>query len=98
MHADHAPALDLARLDDVVAKTAREPLAFPTVVLAPGAALFGPPSSAWTVTSLVTTLYTTANNGFILRDRTEGAVAPGRWQYYDSDDAVNKPQLVLTWG
>jgi uncharacterized iron-regulated membrane protein len=53
MHADHAPPRDLARLDEVVAKTAREPLAFPTVVLAPGAALFGPPTSAWTATSLV---------------------------------------------
>jgi uncharacterized iron-regulated membrane protein len=53
MHADHAPPPDLARLDDVMAKATVEPLAFPTVVLAPGAVLFGPPSSAWTVTSLV---------------------------------------------
>lgn len=53
MHADHAPQVDLARLDDVIAQTTHETLAFPTVVLAPGAALFGPPSSAWTLTSLV---------------------------------------------
>lgn len=62
------------------------------------ASLAAPGWQQWTVTSLVQTLYTTANNGFILKDRTEGAVAPGRWQYYDSDDATNKPQLVLSWG
>ena len=30
----------------------REPLAFPAIVLAPGAALFGPPSPDWVVTSI----------------------------------------------
>ena len=51
----------------------------------------------WTVTSQVQTLYTTANNGFLLRDRTEGA-ATGRWQIYDSDEGTNKPQLLISWG
>jgi hypothetical protein len=51
----------------------------------------------WTVTSHVQTLYTTANNGFLLKDRTENA-ATGRWQLYDSDEATNKPELLITWG
>jgi uncharacterized iron-regulated membrane protein len=41
-----------ARLDDVVARAAHESFAYPTVVLAPGAALFGPASPHWVVTSL----------------------------------------------
>lgn len=53
MHARHAPRYDPARLDDVVARAVRESPAFPALVLAPGAALFGPPSPDWTLTSLV---------------------------------------------
>jgi uncharacterized iron-regulated membrane protein len=53
MHAEHSPPYELASLDLVVAQGMRESPAFPTLVLAPGAALFGPPSSDWTLTSLV---------------------------------------------
>jgi uncharacterized iron-regulated membrane protein len=53
MHGDHAPAYTLAHLDQMVAAAAGESPAYPTVVLAPGAALFGPPSPDWTLTSLV---------------------------------------------
>jgi uncharacterized iron-regulated membrane protein len=54
MHAEHSPPpFELASLDLVVAQGLRESPAFPTLVIAPGAALFGPPSSDWTLTSLV---------------------------------------------
>ncbi|MFO7324548.1 MAG: PepSY domain-containing protein [Pseudomonadota bacterium] len=53
MAAQHGAAADLAHFDDIVAKATREQLAFPAIVLAPGAVLFGPPSSDWTATSLV---------------------------------------------
>jgi hypothetical protein len=54
----------------------------------------------WTVTPLMTGLYAGVNNGFLVRDRTEGSgVAAQQW--YDSRDTAtpaNRPQLVLTWG
>jgi uncharacterized iron-regulated membrane protein len=50
MHADAAPG-SLAALDAVVAKAATENLAFPAMVLAPDAALFGVASPDWVVTS-----------------------------------------------
>src|SRR5690606_13863827 len=49
---DSAGAIDLARLDEVVAHSQHASLAFPALVLAPGAALFGPPSADWTLTSV----------------------------------------------
>jgi uncharacterized iron-regulated membrane protein len=52
MHAGHAGHGSLALLDDLVVRSAAEPLAFPAIVLAPGAALFGPPSPDWVVTSI----------------------------------------------
>jgi uncharacterized iron-regulated membrane protein len=52
MQAGHPAHVHLSLLDDVVARSAAEPLAFPAVVLAPGAALFGPPAADWVVTSL----------------------------------------------
>jgi uncharacterized iron-regulated membrane protein len=51
MHAGHGAHGDLAQLDDLVANATSESLAIPAVVLAPGAALFGPPSADWVVTS-----------------------------------------------
>jgi uncharacterized iron-regulated membrane protein len=51
MHAGHGTHGDLALLDALVAHAGSEPLAFPAIVLAPGAALFGPPSPDWVVTS-----------------------------------------------
>jgi uncharacterized iron-regulated membrane protein len=52
MHADHAGAHSLATLDTVVAQAAGEPLAWPAIVLAPGAAMFGAPSPDWVVSSM----------------------------------------------
>ena len=46
-HAEHG----LALLDDMVAHASQESLAYPAIVLAPGAALFGPPSADWVITS-----------------------------------------------
>jgi uncharacterized iron-regulated membrane protein len=51
MHA-HASDSNLTLLDDLVARSASESLAYPSIVLAPGAALFGPPSRDWVVTSI----------------------------------------------
>ncbi|MEO8315585.1 MAG: PepSY domain-containing protein [Pseudomonadota bacterium] len=51
MHAGHSAHGDLAALDDLVARAASESFAFPAFVLAPGSALFGPPSTDWVVTS-----------------------------------------------
>lgn len=53
MHPEHAAHGDRSVLDRIVAQGQREQIAFPAVVLAPGAVLFGPPSSDWTLTSLV---------------------------------------------
>ena len=52
MHAGHGTHAGLALLDTLVARAGSEPLALPAIVLAPGAALFGPPSPDWVVTSL----------------------------------------------
>jgi uncharacterized iron-regulated membrane protein len=49
----HGTPADLAHFDHIVARSRRENLAYPAIVLAPGAVLFGPPSKDWTVTSLV---------------------------------------------
>jgi uncharacterized iron-regulated membrane protein len=51
MHAGHDAHAGLSQLDALVAQATQESLAFPAVVLAPGAALFGPPSMDWVVTS-----------------------------------------------
>jgi uncharacterized iron-regulated membrane protein len=52
MDTGHGAHADPAVLDDVVAVATRESLAFPAIVLAPGVALFGPPSPHWIATSL----------------------------------------------
>ncbi len=54
----------------------------------------------WTVTSIVTSLYTGTNSGLLLRDRTEGS-GTAYWQLYRAREygtAANRPQLVVTWG
>lgn len=50
----------------------------------------------WTVTSAVQTQYVT-NNGFVVRDRSEGALLAAA-QGYASRESANPPQLVLSWG
>lgn len=51
MHAGHEAHASLALLDKLVSRGQAEGMAHPAVVLAPGAALFGPPSSDWLLTS-----------------------------------------------
>jgi uncharacterized iron-regulated membrane protein len=51
-HAAHAAQPDLALLDSIVARAGNESLAYPAIVLVPGAALFGSASADWVATSL----------------------------------------------
>jgi|SRR5215213_3547319 len=54
----------------------------------------------WTVTPLMSALYAGVNNGFVVRDQTEGTINTAYTQSYDSREAAtvaNRPQLVLTW-
>lgn len=53
MDAQHGAHAEFTHFDAIVERSLGESLAFPTIVLAPGAALFGPPAEHWTVTSLV---------------------------------------------
>jgi hypothetical protein len=52
----------------------------------------------WVVTAHVQAQYTDGNNGFMLRDRTEGAGTTREQLYYDRQNASYAPVLVLTWG
>jgi hypothetical protein len=51
---------------------------------------------SWNVTSQVRTLYTTANNGFVVRDRTEDDVT-GYGQSYIHRLGGTPPKLDLVW-
>jgi uncharacterized iron-regulated membrane protein len=51
-HAAHAGQPDLALLDSIVTRAGSESLAYPAIVLVPGAALFGSASADWVATSL----------------------------------------------
>lgn len=52
MHATGPANYDLARLDELVPRALEQQLAWPAMILAPGAPpRFGPPSSNWTLTS-----------------------------------------------
>jgi hypothetical protein len=56
---------------------------------------------AWTVTDHVLAQYAggvNGNNGFLLRDRTEAAATAREQVYFDRQDAIYSPRLVLTWG
>jgi uncharacterized iron-regulated membrane protein len=59
MHAGHETHASLAPLDDLVARGRAERMAHPALLVAPGAVLFGPPSSDWILTSMA-------------QDRTQG--------------------------
>lgn len=52
----------------------------------------------WAVTGQLTAMYAGTDNGFVVRDQTEGANG-GFAQSYISDEATEaaRPQLVLTW-
>lgn len=50
----------------------------------------------WTVTDQVAALYSGSNQGLLVRDASEGGA--GVEQLFDSREATNKPQLVVTFG
>jgi hypothetical protein len=55
----------------------------------------------WDVTAHVVVQYAggvNANNGFLLRDRTENSGTPREQVYYDRQHTTHRPTLVLTWG
>lgn len=53
----------------------------------------------WTVTSIVQSMYSGTNNGFVIRDANEDAVGSGILQTFFSreNSSTNKPQLVITF-
>lgn len=52
--------------------------------------------AGWGVTSIVQAQYAGTNNGFMVRDRTEGT-SSNFYNYFDPREATNDPRLVLTW-
>lgn len=64
------------------------------------ASLSGAGWQEWTVTSLVTAMYGSTDNGFLLRDRTESSWTGVQQLWGSREDATvaQRPQLVLTWG
>jgi hypothetical protein len=53
----------------------------------------------WTVPPQVLAQYTVGSYGFLLRDRAENTEPTAYEQvYYDQQNAIYAPQLVLTWG
>jgi len=69
-HAGHGAPADMALLDAIIAHARSESLAYPTIVLAPGAALFGSASPEWVATSLT---QNRPQGQSITYDRTTGA-------------------------
>ena len=51
----------------------------------------------WTVTAQVIAQYA-SNNGFVVRDGTEGAVLPLQQIYRSRESGTNRPELVVTFG
>jgi Ca2+-binding RTX toxin-like protein len=52
----------------------------------------------WTVTSHVVTMYTGANDGFILRDSVESSASQLLQAFASREAGSNKPELVITFG
>lgn len=54
----------------------------------------------WTVLDHVQQMYAGLNNGFMLRDATEGegTLSANTQEYHSSNDTVNKPELFITIG
>jgi large repetitive protein len=53
----------------------------------------------WTVTSQAAAMYSGANNGFLVRDATEGAIVSPEQNLHAREKASdNPPELVLTFG
>lgn len=55
-----------------------------------------PGSMEWTVTAHVQAMYAGANDGFLVRDSTEGGTTEFT-QAFSSMEAANKPELILEW-
>jgi hypothetical protein len=51
----------------------------------------------WNVTTLVQTMYGGANNGFLIRDASEGG-GGSEQQFHSREKGENMPQLVITFG
>ena len=51
----------------------------------------------WNVTTLVQTMYGGANNGFLIRDASEGGGGSVQ-QFHSREKGENMPQLVITFG
>ena len=52
---------------------------------------------SWTVTGQVLGMYSGSNNGFLVKDQTEGVTPPAA-NVYSSREGANAPQLVITFG
>ena len=52
----------------------------------------------WTVTSQVLSMYSGANNGFLIRDSAESPLVGAPEQVFDSRTGTNKPELLVTFG
>ena len=52
----------------------------------------------WTVTTQVTAMYAGTNNGFLVRDASEGAALQQSQTFRSRDAAANNPELVVTFG
>jgi hypothetical protein len=63
---------------------------------APATSASGSGWRSWSVTSLVQSMYSTANHGFVLKDQTE-EVGSFKQNYVSREDAPNDPQLVVSW-
>jgi hypothetical protein len=50
----------------------------------------------WSVAGMVQAMYTSANNGFLIRDAAENQDA--EQQFHSREESTNRPQLVLTFG
>jgi hypothetical protein len=51
----------------------------------------------WDVTNQVTTMYSSANNGFLIRDGTESS-GTSQTQTMHPRENTNDPELVITFG
>jgi hypothetical protein len=52
---------------------------------------------SWTVTTQVNEMYAGSNDGFLVKDQTEGGTPPAM-NAYSSREGGNPPQLVITFG
>jgi len=51
----------------------------------------------WTVTDLVSSMYSGSNYGFLVKDHNETDTSPNQ-QRYQSREGTNSPELIVNWG